>query len=520
MNNQAISKNKSSNIIFPSLSILLSFSVLPVVYYLFNKKLTKLKEDNHALSILVNKLQVTNESINVRYNNELNMRDAKKDIEDKIKGLSDAAAKELSGLVSALGINTDRKEEEKDNSAENDEEISVLLERIGNMKEKLNIIKNESVAKINKKAKADFHNHVNLLQVKANKDYLTKTENDNMKNSKIKHYRRYNHTEILTLERQYNDKMNYPHDIFSSVFNRIYSLPEKFIFLFEQIAKKETALYSQIEKSEKEISDQNKKIIESEQIMLNQMKTLQTKDAITNQISYKELTNIIGMIRNQKAQIKTTLKDFLGMRFDFNKYYDVLFNHFGKNFKSRLIYTFGKHNDFNEAFTAFKESTANKECLLFIFNTESNHILGGYISKAFKDFEKFENYEENSFSDFDSFLFHFNTKDKKFTILNALDYSKDHIHFMKNDYGIRFAIGDIKKEEGLSISLQNANDSLSSASMAELSPEEKYLSVIAGKKSNKYRSEPSYSLFNNYSDVSIKQKIKSFKILQLSFIDN
>jgi len=520
MSDQPISKNKSNNIIFPSILILLSFSILPVLYYLFNKKLTKLKEDNQALVVLIDKLQVTNESINIRYNNELKMRDAKKDIEDKIKGLADSAAKELSGLASALGINTDSKEEEKDSSVQNDEEISVLLERIEKMKNKLNIITKESMVKINNKAKTDFQNYINLVQEKANKDYLIKIENDNMKNTKIKHYRRYNSTEIIILNRQYNEKMNYPHDIFSSVLNRIASLPEKFIYLFDQLAKKETTIYSQIERSEKEIIEQNNKLIESEKGVINQMNTLHTKDSITNQISLKKLTNILELIRNQKTQIKTTIKDFLGKRFDFSKYYDVLFNHFGKNFKSRLIYTFAKHNDFPDILTTFKESTVNKENLLFIFNTDNNNVIGGYVSKSFQDFEKLEKYKEFSLSDVDSFLFHFSTKDKRFTILNALDYGIDHIEFMKTDYGIRFALGDIKNEEGLIINLQQITDSVTSSSMDELSLEEKFMNVMTGKKSRKYKSDSSYSLLNTYSNVSLKTKIKSFKIYQLSFIEN
>lgn len=477
------STNGSSSLI-SSFVILFAFSLLVGVFFFFNKTIEKLREDNNLLQ---NSISLLNSKFS-------SMKEAQK------KEKSSSATEEINPS------------QEEDFTQINQDDLTEFMKRIDFLKQEMSLFKDSSYSKIISKSKNDFSNSVKAKQTKVNNEFLNK-ELDDIK-GEVKYYRRYNETERAKLN-ELSEKP-YSTSLVTDVMKRITEIQNIKDKILSPLKKNLPKFEKELLLNEDNAINQLKAVENAEKQRKSNVTYLHTQDKIKNTQIYNKLTAIITDILIGKERINKNLKSFLSTRFEYKEYYNKLYDVFNKNFNSKLIFNSNRLSSYDEIISHLSELKSRKN-LLFFIQTKDNNVIGAYLSAEFPDISKLT-YDITSINDPKSFIFFFSNKSNTYEIYKALSFSNRHIEFVKGEKSINLSFGSFYLFNGLMIRFTDTIKEEDVPAMKDLPLEERSIKVECGNPTTFYE-EQKTGKFHNYSRTAEDQKIKSLKILELSFIN-
>ena len=496
----------SSFSVMPAFLVLFAFSLLIGIYFYYNKVILTLKKENKNLSEIVNQYKELNDQMSETYNKK----------QDLIKFHGEALNK-ISEMGVNVGVNLPEKTVSTDFKEENDKEINLLKERINALNENIKNFKTDSFPKILNKAKVDFKNELKIIQEKANIAYLKKIKRiiKEEESKDFAYYHHYNETERAHLS-HYVDRA-YSSTLTDKVISIISSISQKFKVTFDSFKNNEARYEKTIESNQSKLNEVSAKINTIQENTNKELLSLLEKDNKKEKETKVSFINTLSNIKSSKEKIDLLLKNYLSDRFEHKEYYNKLYDIFGKNFNSKLIFNSKKYDNYEDILGAFKSNIFNKKNLLFFVQAEDDSVFGSFLSKL-EDVSSLKTEVFHTFTDSDSFLYFFKSKENKYMTHKAFGYAKNNIGYEMKDNNWRIAFGSIYGNEGLSFAFQkNTNNPSEERAIAD---EFKIINVSGGVDSIQYDDLKS-GIFSQSSIVNNNiVNYRYMKILEIEFIEN
>ncbi len=484
MDDKIKTKSGSTSLI-SSFIILFSFSLLVGVFFFFNKAIERLREDNKLLQ----------ENISL--------------LNTKLSTMKQIHKKEASNQK-AEDVNVNIGE---DFTEKNSKDIMEYIKRIDLLKGDMSAFTDSSYSKILSKTKNDFKNAIKSKQDKVNKEYLNKAIDDIK--GEIKYYRRYNETERNTLNGHRANSFSL--SLVLDVMKRINEIPNITTKILSPI-KKSLSLYEKDLLLQEDNADNQLKAVENaEKQRKSNSNYLQIQDKTKNSSVFTSLTSIISIINTEKEKISRNLKAYLNTRFEYKEYYNKLYDIFNKNFNSKMIFNSNRLNSYEDIVSQLSNLKSKKN-LLFFIQTSDDNVIGAFFSQGFPDINTLS-FNITSINDPNSFIFFFSNKANTYESYKALSFTNKHIELSKGENSIIISFGSTLLSNGLNIRFTESTKEEDKAASKELSLEIRSVKVECGSPTTVYE-EQKPGKFHNYARRSEDQKIKSLKILELSFIDH
>lgn len=472
--------------------VFLAVSILAGVYIYYQQILNDFKSENSSISVHIDTLKKLEETAN-----------------ENIRLRKEKIAKSSPEVDSSIVAD---KEEEKDYSYDNEEQIKLISEKIKVLDNNYSTFEKEAISTIISKSKNDFTNHIKKLQSDINKTYVDKIKKKKQEesNSNFKYYHRYNDTDIHKIKSLYNPYDDNFHDTRTKYMNDAYS---KLIKSIEALEKSKSAYLNKINTLEKELKALEEKFKNHDANISDKSKELLTKDSKSSSKDKGSLISLINKMKESRIKIKAVLKEALGYSFEYKPYYDALYEALGKkNFNSEIVFKSNRYDTYEDMIKVIKDLKGKKN-LMFLVHTNQDRLIGAYMENPFPDLESLEQAKYYNFDDKKAILFDFKGKDDFYAIHQAISYARYHITFYTYQDLYKICFGSCLPSTGFEFNI---------APIKNTNPNEivegKIIHVDSGAHPRNYKVDKFSEIAKEVSNMA-HLEYKFIKIIEIKFIE-